>query len=136
MVRTLKPALRTKPRLGTTPGDEKARDKHRRNTQPWRAWYNTAEWQRLRQQCFKRDRYTCQRTGQACIGRGNAPDAPVANHKTPHRGDRALFFDLENLETVTKAVHDSLVQGDEKKGATRGSDISGRPIDPSHPWNR
>lgn len=71
-----------------------------------------------------------------CLGKGNEPDAPVANHKTPHHGDERLFWDMKNIETVTKAVHDSLVQSEEKRGVTIGSDIDGRPVDPHHPWNR
>lgn len=118
---TLRPRLRPLgPRLGPSSSDEKALDRHRAATLPWRAWYKTAEWQRLRLACFKRDRYICQRTGQVCIGKGNDPDAPVANHKTPHRGDRALFFDLANLETVTKAVHDSLIQSEERRAPRDG----------------
>jgi hypothetical protein len=39
----------------------------------------------------------------------------VANHKIPHRGDPVLFWDINNIETVTKAVHDSLIQSEERK---------------------
>jgi 5-methylcytosine-specific restriction endonuclease McrA len=62
-----------------------------------------------------RDLFTCQRTGQLCTGKGHAPDAPVVNHKRPHRGDPALFWSIENLETVTKAVHDGLIQSEERR---------------------
>jgi 5-methylcytosine-specific restriction protein A len=97
--------------------DEQERNKRRYQEQPWRAFYNTREWQRLRLACFERDLYTCQRSGELCIpgGTGQEPNAPVANHKIPHRGDRSLFFDLDNLECITKAVHDSIVQGEEKR---------------------
>jgi 5-methylcytosine-specific restriction enzyme A len=113
---SLKPRLGTlQPRLGSPLGDRKAQDRYRRDTQPWRSWYNTAEWQRLRDQVLKRDKWTCQRTGTLCLGKGNEPDAPVVNHKRPHRGDRALFFDIHNLEVVTKQVHDSLIKAEENK---------------------
>jgi 5-methylcytosine-specific restriction enzyme A len=39
-----------------------------------------------------------------CAGTGNDPNAPVANHKTPHHGDPALFWDINNIETVTKHI--------------------------------
>src|SRR5690606_38696016 len=102
-------------RIGYAPGDEKARDRQRRDTQPWRAWYKTARWERLRQQVLLRDLYTCQRTGELCTGKGNQPNAPVVNHKRPHRGDPALFWDIDNLECVTKAAHDSMVQAEERR---------------------
>jgi 5-methylcytosine-specific restriction endonuclease McrA len=63
---------------------------------------------------FERDGYICQRTGEICAGVGNDPNAPVANHKRPHRGDPKLFWDIDNLETVTKAVHDSIIQREER----------------------
>lgn len=113
---SLKPTLGTlPPRLGYAPGDEKARDRHRAQTQHWRNWYKTARWEKMRQQVLSRDLYTCQRTGELCTGKGNMPNAPVVNHKTPHRGDPALFWDIDNLETVTKAVHDGLVQREERR---------------------
>src|SRR5438045_780582 len=72
----------------------------------WREWYKSARWQRLRQQVFIRDSYICQQTGAICMGRHPADDSPVAHHKTPHRGDEALFWEITNIETVSKAWHD------------------------------
>jgi 5-methylcytosine-specific restriction protein A len=113
---TLKPLVSTlAPRIGRMPADEKARDKDRSNSQPWRAWYKTAEWQKLRREVFARDHYTCQRTGELCIGRANQPNSPICNHKVPHRGDASLFWDINNLETVTKAAHDSIIQKEERR---------------------
>lgn len=102
------------PRLGYAPSDERARDKHREKIKPWRAWYRTSRWQKLRRVVFERDDYMCQRTGILCTGSGNDPTAPVANHRIPHRGDEALFWCLDNLETVSKEAHDSIVQREER----------------------
>jgi len=85
-----------------------------RQSKPWKAWYNTARWQRLRQEVLIRDAYTCQRTFRVCSGRPGEPDSPVVNHIRPHRGNEALFWDPANLETVTKQVHDSLIQAEEQ----------------------
>lgn len=116
----LKPLVaKLPPMVGRRPGEQE-RDRHREANQPWRKWYHSAEWKALRLAAFRRDKYTCQRTGILCIGKGNAPDAPVANHKIPHKGDRALFFDLDNIETVSKSAHDSLVQKEEKRAALTG----------------
>jgi len=84
------------------------------HSSPWKAWYKTARWRRLREQVLIRDAYTCQRTGQILAGKHPAPDSPVVNHKRPHRGDERLFWDIENLETVSKAVHDTSIQAEEQ----------------------
>lgn len=80
----------------------------------WKAWYKTARWQRLRQEVLIRDNYTCQRTGQLCTGKHPAPNSPVVNHKRPHRGNETLFWNIDNLETVTKAEHDAAIQREEQ----------------------
>jgi 5-methylcytosine-specific restriction protein A len=104
--------------------------------QPWRAWYKTARWQKLKLQVHIRDGYICQRTRILCLGKHPAPDSPVANHKTPHKGDSILFWDIENIETIAKSVHDGEVQAQEKSGILKGTSHDGRPTDPSHPWSQ
>jgi len=111
----LKPRLAAvPPRLGYVPGDTKAQDKTRDTLAPWRAWYRTPRWQRLRQAVFVRDGYICQRTGELCSGKHPAPNSPVANHKRPHKGDPKLFWDIDNVETIAKACHDAAVQAEER----------------------
>lgn len=97
-------------------------DKHGHDTSPdhWRRWYGTARWQKLKRQAHIRDGYICQRTGEICSGKGNDPNAPVANHKVAHRGDPVLFWDLNNIETVTKRVHDSEIQAEEAAARRQG----------------
>lgn len=95
-------------------------DKTRTGAQPWRAWYKTSRWQRLRISVFTRDGYVCQRTGVLLTGKHPAPDSPVADHKRPHRGDPALFWEIDNIETVSKAYHDGAKQAQEKRGAVGG----------------
>lgn len=102
------------PRIGYTEGDTKAADKSRNQLAPWRAWYRTARWQKLRVMVFVRDHFTCQRTGVMCLGKYPAPNSAVANHKKPHNGDPDLFWDMANIETVTKEVHDGLIQSEER----------------------
>lgn len=99
----LKPTVGTlPPRLGYATGDEKARDRQRSTTQHWRVWYNSAEWKRLRIRVFIRDAFTCQMCQRV---EGNTSKL-IGDHKTPHRGDRALFFDENNVHTVCKPCHD------------------------------
>ena len=98
-------------------GGSASPDRLGRNAPSWRGWYKTARWEKVRQAAFLRDRWTCQRSGELCLGRGQEPNAPVANHKIPHRGDPQLFWSLDNIETVTKRVHDSLIKAEENARA-------------------
>ena len=102
-------------RIGKPPmAEERAPLQRQRDSAPWRAWYKTARWRALRLQVLVRDAYTCQRSGAVLGGKYPAPDSPTVNHKRPHRGSEALFWDPENLETVSKAVHDSQIQREEQ----------------------
>lgn len=101
-------------RIGRPPIQTQQGPRQHRDSAPWRAWYKTARWRALRQEVLIRDAYTCRRTGVVCGGKYPAPDSPVVNHKRPHRGSEALFWDITNLETVSKAVHDSTIQREEQ----------------------
>jgi 5-methylcytosine-specific restriction protein A len=81
-----------------------------------RGWYKSKRWADLRQQVLIRDLYTCQRTGVLLSGKPPAPDSPVVHHKVPHKGDEQLFFDINNLEAVSKQWHDSEAQAMERRG--------------------
>lgn len=102
----------------------------------YKGWYKTPRWRKLRREIYLRDKFICQKTGRLCTGRGNDPDAPIAHHIVAHKGDPELFWDRNNIETVCKEIHDSLIQREEKQGYQIGHSIDGRPVDPNHPWNR
>lgn len=61
-----------------------------------------------------RDGYVCQRTGVLCDGTYPADNSAVADHKTPHRGNATLFWDPDNIHTVSKAYHDAEKQKQEQ----------------------
>lgn len=103
-------------------------------------WLNTSAWQRLRLIILRKDAVdlidrphllpldrvlfrdapthwpVCQQTGEVLTGKYPAPNSPVVDHKTPHRGDRALFWDRDNLQSVSKRWHDSTKQSLERRG--------------------
>jgi 5-methylcytosine-specific restriction enzyme A len=72
---------------------------------PFKKWYSTARWQKLRLEVFARDGYVCQATGVACVGGKGDPSAPTCDHIIPHRGNPLLFWDKDNLQTVTAEYH-------------------------------
>lgn len=114
-LKMLKPVVATMaPRIATF---REVRDRGYSPDAKVRGWYKSKRWQDLRLEAFQRDLWRCQRTGQLCVAKHPAPDSPVANHKVPHKGDPALFWDLNNIETVSKAVHDSDIQSEERRGA-------------------
>lgn len=101
------------PRLGYQPGDERARNRARIEAEPWRRWYRTARWRRLRLTIFARDLFTCQMEG--CGRLEGDTSLLVCDHKTPHKGDRTLFWSERNLQTLCKPCHDSLKQREERR---------------------
>lgn len=110
---------------------DKRADFRRREAAPWRSWYKTARWQSLRQVVFARDLFTCQRCGRLL------PDgAAVADHRTAHKGDAALFWDAANVQTLCKPCHDGAKQSEEARGYSTEIGADGFPIDPRHPANR
>lgn len=60
----------------------------------------------------------------------------MVDHKLPHRGNSALFFDAGNLQSLAKKCHDSWKQALERSGKDfiAGCDELGQPLDPEHPW--
>jgi 5-methylcytosine-specific restriction protein A len=79
---------------------------------PWHAWYKTARWQALRLKVFLRDLFTCQMPG--CGRLEGDTSQLVCDHKVPHRGNAALFWDEGNLQTLCKRCHDTVKQREEQ----------------------
>lgn len=105
-----------RPRLVTAPQSEADRSRSRDREQSWRAWYKTSRWQKLRLVALKRDGYVCRQTGTLLIGVYPAENSPVVDHRVPHHGDPVLFWDLDNLQSVSKGYHDSTKQSLERRG--------------------
>lgn len=107
------------PRMGYAPGDERQRFRQRDAVKPWRRWYKTARWQRLRLAVFYRDGYACQMPG--CGRLEPNTSLLVADHKRPHRGIEALFWDEANVQTLCKSCHDSKKQALERQADRQAS---------------
>lgn len=78
--------------------DAKALDA-RRGTAHERGY--TSAWQRAREGWL--------RSHPLCVrheARGEVVEAVVVDHKTPHRGDKVLFWDNTNWQSLCKRCHD------------------------------
>jgi len=60
----------------------------------------------------------------------------VVDHVVPHRGDRALFLDPGNLQTLCPEDHGQNKQRLEARGYSEECGVGGWPVDPLHPANR
>ncbi|WP_294353342.1 HNH endonuclease [uncultured Sphingomonas sp.] len=99
-------------RIGRPAGDRQAYDRERAQSEA-RRWYKTAEWQRLREATLLRDHFTCRMCGK---GPQVETSQLVADHRTPHRGDRALFFNAGNLWTLCASpCHNKVKQAEERR---------------------
>jgi len=90
-----------------------------------------ALWQKARAQ-YLSERPLCVMCEQA----GRLAAASVVDHRIPHKGDAARFWDQANWQPLCKRCHDAGKQSQDRTGRVRGADVNGRPLDPSHPWNR
>jgi 5-methylcytosine-specific restriction protein A len=75
-----------------------------------RDWYKSARWQRLRWSVLLRDGFACQLCKRVEVHSARL----VADHKIPHKGDEALFWDEGNLQCLCKPCHDREKQRQER----------------------
>ncbi|MGI2024848.1 HNH endonuclease [Shewanella glacialipiscicola] len=88
-------------------------------------------WQKARETFLSRHPLCC-----FCEQKGKITAATVVDHKTPHQGDQALFWDTNNWQPLCKLCHDSTKKIMENRGVKPGADESGKPTDPNHHWNK
>ncbi|NYT43118.1 HNH endonuclease [Sphingomonas sp. R-74633] len=98
--------------LASVAVNRQERDRQR-DERPWRRWYKTARWQALRWQVLVRDLFTCQMCGLLVADTSKL----VADHRKPHRGLAALFWDFANLWTLCDHCHSSVKQREEGRDA-------------------
>ena len=96
----------------------------------WRKLYKTTAWQSLRLMQLA-EQPLCERH----LERGAIVAANTVNHRTPHKGDRALFFSQANLQSLCKPCHDSDIHQIESRGYSTQVGMDGWPIDAAHPAN-
>lgn len=109
-LRTLAPQVgRLPPRLAVQVHEGAARDLSRDRGAPWRRWYKTARWQKLRAAVLLRDLYAC----RICERIEANTSRLVCDHVEPHRGDEVRFW-AGPFQTLCKTCHDSRKQREEQ----------------------
>jgi 5-methylcytosine-specific restriction protein A len=117
----------------------------------WHHLYNTKAWYRLRS-IQLRDHPFCamcmEDAGikvegrevqlEQCLAKGIWPKAQanIADHIKAHKGDEALFFDPDNLQSLCKTHHDGAKAKFERSGVVIGCDADGWPKSKNHHWNK
>jgi 5-methylcytosine-specific restriction protein A len=97
----------------------------------YRKWYKGNAWRILREHQL-RDEPLC----RMCQAEGRVTAANVVDHVRPHKGDRVLFFDPENLQSLCAPHHDADKQQIERIGFSTRVGLDGFPMDENHPANR
>lgn len=70
-----------------------------------------------------------------CKKRGEFTEATVVNHKKPHKGNKHLFLDKRNWESVCTHCHNTICKAQDAGRPIKGIDANGMPLDPNHWWN-
>jgi 5-methylcytosine-specific restriction protein A len=111
------------------------RDTHRQDSrQLTNKLYKGKRWRRLRN-----TQLTKQPFCQCPEHEGRYVEADIVDHIKPHRGDLRLFYDPDNLQSMTKHCHDSYKQkleGGRARSIRRAFNATGYPLDPEHHWNK
>lgn len=99
----------------------------------YRNLYKSKRWQQLRKAQLAKHPF-CQcphHEGQRIPGN-------IVDHIKPHKGDTRLFYDPNNLQTMSKRCHDSGKQSEEKggRGFNQGCDEWGNPLNKLEHWTR
>jgi 5-methylcytosine-specific restriction protein A len=105
-------------------------DECRTRDQPWRRWYWTGRWRAI-----SRAQLAAHPLCAYCLRQGTYTAATVCDHVEPHRGDPVKFWSGP-FQSLCATHHSGTKQSEEATGRPKGSDVTGRPLDPSHPWNR
>ena len=74
---------------------------NRRVSAAYHSWYDGDEWKALRAEHLLEEPFC-----RECARNGERVPATVVDHIVPHRGDRQLFRDKGNLQSLCKRCHD------------------------------
>ncbi|MBL3610667.1 hypothetical protein [Rhodovulum sulfidophilum] len=90
------------PRIGPTQGDARAQDRERERVKPWRAWYRTARWSKLRRKILARAGHVCEQTGGPLLGR--APERACSDARQRCRRSASSHHVPRQASTCFRSV--------------------------------
>jgi len=96
-----------------------------------RRFYNDRRWRRARLE-FLAQHPLC----RYCEADGRITPAAIVDHVVPIAKAPDLAWNPANWQPLCKTHHDSMKQGQERRGYHGTVDAQGYPIDPAHPANR
>lgn len=109
-LKTIKPRLAAMPVLRV----QIMKDGARANGEGSTARGYNYRWQKARER-FLKDRPLC----CYCEREGRVEPATVVDHKIPHKGNQALFWDESNWQPLCKRCHDSTKAKEEGRGGVK-----------------
>jgi 5-methylcytosine-specific restriction endonuclease McrA len=71
-----------------------------------------------------------------CAEQLRTTPARVVDHIVPHKGDPALLYDMDNLQSLCFTCHNAAKHSEEKTGRVRGAGSDGVPLDARHHWRQ
>lgn len=86
-------------------------------------WYASKAWRKVRAYHLKSESLCV-----FCREAGRLTPATVVDHIKPHRGNKTLFWDAANLQSLCKLCHDSVKQSLEN-GKSKVIGLDGWPIE-------
>ena|SRR6218665_156093 len=98
-------------------------DKRSKESASWRHLYKTAQWLKGRA-WHLRNNPLCVYCGEE----GLAVPATVVDHIKPHKGDRTLFFDTKNWQSLCADHHDRVKQAEERNAHVIETGLDGWPV--------
>jgi 5-methylcytosine-specific restriction protein A len=106
-------------------------DNRSEEAQKYRRLYSTARWRRTRLAQLARSPLC-----RMCELEGRDTFATICDHVDPKSKETEAGFFAGPFTSLCKPHHDSTKQAEERRGYVIGCDVSGRPKDAGHPWNR
>ena len=71
-----------------------------------------------------------------CRANGRVVAATLVDHIIPHKGDMAVFWDVNNWQALCKNCHNNDKQFIDNNKYKKDVDDNGWPVDPQHPANK
>jgi 5-methylcytosine-specific restriction protein A len=101
-----------------------------KTARPWQHLYWSSKWKAINRERLRREPWC-----RYCLQDGRHTKATIVDHITPHKGSAALFFSLDNTQSLCKRCHDGAKHAEDARGFSRKIGDDGWPIDARHPAN-